>query len=287
MKDFDWKEIRKTDAHVHLLPEESLAVKKECDPDCWGHADPDEYLELMEEYNIAKAVLVPINEQFTYCREVSDTNKWLGDMTKKYPDKFMAFADVVNNGGYFALDMPFVIREAQQEYGLSGLKLHPSNLGIEIDSLDMVPVIREACDLGMPIMIHSYPYAGTSYDCCSPSRIHKMTRVFPDGSFIISHIGGHRWQDVIGGNEYVDISSFLPEMTELYGIEQTNRSLRAIGVDRLIFATDYPQVYKVKPGDILKTYCDILNMMDFTKEEAEKIAYGNMEKILKKRNEDS
>ena len=67
---------------------------------------------------------------------------------------------------------------------------------------------------------------------------------------------------------------------ELYGIEQANRILRRFGVDRLIFATDYPDVRFTTPEKIYETYCDILNQMDFTEAEADKIAYGNIARIM-------
>lgn len=53
-------------------------------------------------------------------------------------------------------------------------------------------------------------------------------------------------------------------------------SYREVWADRLIFATDYPE------GN-LKTYCDILDQMDFTVEEMEQIAYKNIIKILKRK----
>lgn len=175
--------------------------------------------------------------------------------------------------------MPYIIEEAYN-LGLKGLKIHPSNLGIPIDSLDMVPIFRKACDLKMPIMIHSYPYVGQDIDICAPHRIHRMARIFPDAKIIISHMGGSRWMDTLEGNEYVDISTFLPELVSIHGIEGTRRILHEFGADRLIFATDYPQVYKVKPNNIYKTYFDILNQMEFSDEDIEKIAYNNIKDIL-------
>lgn len=276
----DWKKISKIDAHVHLLPPERLADFKRDDPDCWGHADAHEYCKLMEAYGVEKAILVPINEPYTYFEDPERTNQWLGSLVSEYPGRFVAFADVLNNGGYFSEFAPEWLSNAATQYGAKGLKLHPSNLGINVDSLDMVPVVRKAADLKLPIMIHSYPYCRTAYDCCEPARIHNLARVFPDATFIISHMGGHRWADVLAGEEYVDISTFLPELVRLYDIPQANRVLRSIGVGRLIFATDFPQVYLVKPENIYETYCDILNQMDFTQAEAEQIAYGNIAKVL-------
>lgn len=276
----DWKKIRKIDGHVHLLPPESLAAQKEYDPGCWGMADPDAFLRYMDAYHVEKAVLVPINDLGTYYSDPDRTNAWLGDRMRAYPDRFLAFADVLNTGGYFHEMAPYWLEKAVEEFGLRGLKLHPSNLGLDIDALDMVPVLRKAAELGVPVMVHSYPYGRQKYDACEPARIHNMAKIFPDVTFIISHMGGYRWMDALGGNEYVDISAFLPELVNLYGLEQANRILRNFGPDRLIFATDYPQVYLCRPETIYERYCEILNRMDFTEEECGKIAYGNMAKIL-------
>ncbi|MCC8101499.1 MAG: amidohydrolase [Clostridiales bacterium] len=272
----DWKTVKKIDAHVHLVPPETL----EWIDGVWKQADPTVYLELMEKYHVEKALLVPINEGATYYRDCSRTNQWLGSMADRSDGKFIAFADVLPIGGYFYDTAPYSLEQAVTEYGLKGLKLHPSNLGIPIDSLEMVPVVRKACDLHVPVMIHSYPYGRTDFSLCAPDRIHNLSRVFPDGTFIISHLGGCRWQDALEGSEYVDISTFLPELVRIYGIPLANQILREFGAERLIFATDYPQVYGVEPQDIYKTYCDILNQMDFTDEEIEKIAFRNISEIL-------
>ena len=277
----DWKKIRKMDAHVHLLPETTLAWMREEDPECWGKAEEERYLQIMKEYNVHRAVLVPINDCGTFFNDPDETNSWLGGMMKKYPDKFIAFADVVNAGGYFHEMAPYWLEQAVEKFGLRGLKLHPSNLGMDIDCLDMVPLMRKAAELDIPVMIHSYPYGRQNYACCEPAKIHNLAKIFPDVTFIISHMGGYRWMDALGGKEYVDISTFLPELVNLYGIEQANRILRNFGADRLIFATDYPQVYLCKPETIYETYCNILNKMDFTEEECDKIAWGNMAKLLK------
>ncbi len=272
----DWRTIEKIDAHVHLLPRANLSWQE----GEWKAADGDLYLALMEKYHIKQAVLLPINEPNTYYRDCEKTNRWLAREMKRSKGKWIAFADVHPAGGYFHEMAPFYLEQAVTEFGLKGLKIHPSNLGIPIDSLEMVPLIRKACDLQIPIMIHSYPWGGTAFDFCSPARIHNMTRLFPDGKFVICHMGGCRFHDALEGNEYVDISAFLPELVRLYGIEGANRILREFGAERLIFATDYPQVLRVEPKNIYEMYCDILNQMDFTEEEANRIASGNMQTLL-------
>ncbi len=272
----NWKTIEKIDAHVHLLPGENLSWQE----GEWKAADTSTYTALMARYNIKQALLLPINDPGTYYYDCEKTNQWLAEQMNQSDGRLVAFADVHPAGGYFHEMAPWFLEQAVKEYGLKGLKIHPSNLGIPIDSLDMVPLIRKACDLRIPVMIHSYPWGGTSFDLCCPARIHNMTRLFPDGKFIICHMGGCRWQDALAGREYVDISAVLPELVRLYDIPGANRILREFGAERLIFGTDYPQVFGVSPEKIYETYCDILNRMDFTEEEACQIACGNIRKIL-------
>lgn len=81
---------------------------------------------------------------------------------------------------------------------------------------------------------------------------------------------------------YVDISAILPDNVRTSGIEKTDETLRMFGPDQLIFASDYPDNRFLQPEDIYDSYFDILNQMDFTQEEAERITYGNIEKILNK-----
>ncbi len=272
----DWKTIEKIDAHIHLLPEENLAWQE----GEWKMADLAYYSTLMEKYHVTHACVLPINDPGTYYPNCEKTNRWLSELQNNSQGRFTAFADVHPAGGYFHEMAPYYLEQAVKEFGLKGLKLHPSNLGIAIDSLDMVPVIRKACDLNIPVIIHSYPWGGTSFELCSPARIHNITRLFPDGRFVIAHMGGCRWQDALAGTEYIDISAFLPELVRLYGIPTANRILREFGPKRLIFATDFPQVFGIKPEDIYETYCDILNQMDFSEDEARMIASENIKTLL-------
>ena len=59
--------------------------------------------------------------------------------------------------------------------------------------------------------------------------------------------------------------------------------MRAIGVDKLVFATDYPLSRRLQPNEIYDKYFEILGQMDFTQEEAGKICMYNALKMLKMR----
>ena len=93
-------------------------------------------------------------------------------------------------------------------------------------------------------------------------------------------MGAYQWEQILSTRVYVDISAILPDYIRTCGIEKTNEILRKFSADRLIFATDYPDSRILEPGEIYGSYFDILNQMDFTQEEAELIAHGNIDKIL-------
>jgi len=270
-----WLTHRKIDAHVHVLPGERAAqfLVNEGPEAPWSQCGVEDYLRRMDRYQIEKALLLPTNDQYMYFQDPSETNRFLGGLVRKYPDRFFAFADVVASGAYFIEQTPCILEEAVQEYGLSGLKIHPTNLHMDADDLRLVPVLRKAAELGVPVMFHANPCRLGFHDNCAPDKINRMIQVFPDLEIITAHLGGMKWPDAVSGCTWVDMSYILPKLAALYGIEQTNRILRAFGPERLIFGTDFPD------GDY-DVYFEILDRMDFTGEEIDRIAWKNITKLL-------
>lgn len=270
-----WLHHRKIDAHVHVLPDERTAqfIANEGPEAPWSRCGVEAYLRRMDRYQIEKALLLPTNDQYLYYHDPNETNRFLGELVRKYPDRFYAFADITASGAYFIEQTPHILEDAVKEYGLSGLKIHPANLHMDADDLRLVPVLRKAAELGVPVMFHANPCRLGFHDNCAPDRINRMIQVFPDLDVITAHLGGMKWQDALSGCSWADISYILPELTALYGIEQVNRILRAFGADRLIFGTDFPD------GEY-EVYFEILDQMDFTEEEIDKIAWKNILGLL-------
>lgn len=270
-----WRTCKKFDAHVHVLPDERAAQFLASEgPDApWSRCSVDDYLRRMDRFGIERALLVPNNDQYLYHQDPNETNRFLGKLVRGYPDRFRAFADVTASGAYFIEQTPYILEDAVREYGLSGLKIHPTNLHMDADDLRLVPVLRKAAELGVPVMFHANPCRLGFHDNCAPDKINRMIQVFPDLNIITAHLGGMKWADAVSGCTWVDMSYILPKLAELYGIAQANRILRAFGPDRLIFGTDFPE------GDY-DAYFDLLDQMDFTDEEMEKIAWKNIAGLL-------
>lgn len=275
----DWRTIKKIDAHVHILPDDVHEANPDSE-DAWVHAaDLHKYRRMMDELGIEKAVIMPFNDPWLMSMEftIDAVHKNLYDMKQRYPGRFYAFADIDTRNA--PAESVEAIRKAIEEYGLDGIKIHPNNTGIDLDSAYNQAIFAYAQENNIPVAIHSYP--NLESDRSAAYRIVNILEQYPELTVIVSHMGAHQWEQLLPTHAYVDISAILPDYVRTYGTQKTNEILRSFGADRLIFATDYPDSRILEPDEIYGSYFDILNQMDFTIEEAEKIAYGNISEILK------
>ena len=279
---FDWRTIKKIDAHIHILPDDVHEANPDSE-DAWVHAaDLHKYCGMMDRLGIEKAIIMPFNDPWLMSMEftIDAVHKNLYDMKQRYSEKFFAFADIdTRNAPAESVD---AIRKAIVEYGLDGIKIHPNNTGIDLDSEYNQPIFAFAQEHRIPVAIHSWP--NSENDRSAACRIVKVMEQYPDMTVIVSHMGAYQWEQLLPTHAFVDISAILPDYVRIYGIAKTNEILRKFGAERLIFATDYPDSRILGPDVIYDSYFDILNQMDFTQEEAEMIASVNIEKILRGNN---
>jgi predicted TIM-barrel fold metal-dependent hydrolase len=274
---FDWRTIKKIDAHIHILPDTVHEANPDSE-DVWVYADLHKYRAMMGDLGIEKAVVMPLNDPWLMSMEfiIDAVHKNLYEMKQRYPGKFYAFADVdTRNAPAESVD---AICKAIVEYGLDGIKIHPNNTGVDLDSEYNQPIFAFAQEHNIPVAIHSYP--NSESDRSAAYRIANVLEQYPNLTVIVSHMGAYQWEQLLSTRAYVDISAILPDYVRTYGIDRTNEILRMFGVERLIFATDYPDNRFLEPDEIYGSYFDILNQMDFTAEEAEKITFGNIIRIL-------
>ena len=273
----DWRTLKKTDAHIHILPDAVHAANPDSE-DVWVRTDLHKYREKMDGLGIEKAVNMPLNDPWLMSMEftIDAVHKNLSKMKQRYPGRFFAFADIDTRNT--AAESVAAIQKALNEYGLDGIKIHPNNTGVDLDSEYNQAIFAYAQKHRIPVAIHSYPNSAS--DRSAANRIANVLKQYPELTMIVSHLGAYQWEQLLPTRAYVDISAILPDYVHTYGIEKANEILRKFGADRLIFATDYPDNRFLQPEEIYDSYFDILNQMDFTQEESERIAWRNIEDIL-------
>ena len=242
----------------------------------------NDYLKLMDKYHIDSAFLMPFNDPYMLSMDftVEAVNNNMTAMCKEgnADHKLYYFADIdlrnEMDKTIYELD-----RVTKQKECL-GIKIHPSNTGYPVDGLYYDHIFDWANQNAILVEIHSYPRAHISDDVCSPARIRNVMKKYPNLRVSIAHLGGFQYKDLYGLDAYFNISAILPDLVKKYDITKTNQILRSFDLNKLVFATDYPDSRSLKPEEIYDTYFEILNQMDFTQEEAEKICKQNAMKMI-------
>lgn len=276
----DWKKIPKIDAHIHLLPNDVIKANIDCDDPFIKNGDVQEYINLMKKYNIEQSLIMPFNDPYMMSMDfkIETVHKNLKEMIEKYPSAFYCFADI---------DIRKNINDTLEELtkvvnyeGFIGIKIHSSNTAYPVDGEYYNQIFKFADENNVLVEIHSYPREHLKDDLCSPNRIKNILNRYPNIRVSIAHLGGFQYEDFIGVNAYYNISAILPDLVNRFGITKTNQILRQLGVDRLVFATDYPDSRSLKSEEIYDKYFEILEQMDFTQKEAEDICKNNALKMI-------
>lgn len=164
------------------------------------------------------------------------------------------------------------------ESGIRGLKLHPDYLQLPFDHPAYAPVLRTACDLQMPVVIHA------GFDPVSPEKIHATPKAirrvmaeFPDLLLICAHMGGMQlWEEVLqelcGRNVYFDTAMCCARTGMTPAMMRS--LISAHGAKRILFGSDMPWA---RPSEILA----LLKETDLTPQEEKAILEDNARGILK------
>jgi predicted TIM-barrel fold metal-dependent hydrolase len=263
-----WREVPKIDVHVHLLLHERSDTDIRVNP-------PEAMLEEMERQNVERAVIMPVFDPLPGTRDdpPREQNRRQARFVEQHPEKLIAFATTYHDGP--STTCADEIGELLDSTPLAGVKLHPTT-GIPADDWSLIPLYRKLADMGKPILIHSNPSDNDPrFDGSSPARIARVGAAFPDLNFIVGHIGGTHFMECLGLEQrgWFDLSGGLMIAAEVLGIERTEAFLRRLGVNRLLFGTDY-SLFDYEP------YFEILDAMSFSTGEMERIAYRNAAELL-------
>jgi len=224
----------------------------------------------MDECNIDQALVM----SYPYA-----SNKFLSTIVKSHPRRLIGFARVTNPRD--GTDSVRELEIAINELGLKGLKLLPECQAFSPADREILPLIRRASELDVPILIHSAPgYLGSGYFTYSlPEHFDILKKRVPEANLIIGHMGGPRFWDLLTiaprQGIYLDTSLTLPTIVNLLGIDFATRFIRRIGVDNVLFGTDWV-------GSLMqiREQQSILKRMRFTKIEKEKILGNNIGNII-------
>lgn len=165
--------------------------------------------------------------------------------------------------------------------GIRGIKLHPDYQDFFIDDPEVRPVLQDALDLGLIVVVHTgvdlgkeSPYRAT------PKRCAEFLRHTDSPNMVFAHMGGYlQWDETMeylaGKNCYFDTAFSLKKRM---GAAQFVELVRAHGADRILFATD-------SPWQSPREAFDAIDALPLTEAEKRGIFYENACRLLGRTNQ--
>lgn len=221
------------DSHVHV---------DEVEPLGWFDP-PDAVLQVLDEAGVDQAAIITYTDAPAFN---ADAIEYIASAVRRYPDRFVGYARV-----HPWYDQAVsLLRDAVEQYGFKGLKLHPvSTLSHPADDAT-VALLHEASRLGVPVLYHCGDEPFTT-----PLELELSASACPAATIIFGHMGGYfHVQDAIDvahrrDNVYLETSAMpYPRMIR--------NAVDAIGAERVIFGSDGPgcdprlELYKIKCADL-------------------------------------
>ncbi len=196
--------------------------------------------------------------------------------SSKENDKFFPIASVHPAQGKEALlEIERVVKA-----GAKMLKLHQNTQKFDLENPMVSKIITESTDRGIPIL-----FEGTTFvDKNTVKKLFELAIKHPKARLVLAHMGGIAFREMLvfalfkkypwwPNNVYFDISYTAAAFANSPMRDELVYVIREVGVDRVMFGSDYPLH---QPGEAL----DALESMGFTEEELDAIAYGTAKTLL-------
>ena len=255
------------DFHTHVFPAE-IAAKAVAGLEAYygakwhGTGELDDLLRGEDEAKVSAAVIFSCA---TRADQVININNFISKLSAASRGRLIGFGTLHPD---FA-DIPAELARIRK-LGLRGLKFHPDFQKFAIDDPRMSLIYENAAD-DLLMLFH----VGDAHsDLSAPRRLAGVLDAFPRARIIAAHFGGYRrWDEaekfLVGRDLWFDTSSSLP----LLPADRAREIIRAHGIGRMLFASDYPGT---RPIDAIRNLAG-LGLAD---EAMEMICHANAEKLL-------
>lgn len=164
--------------------------------------------------------------------------------------------------------------------GAAWIKLHPNTQDFDVADAAVARVVGKASKCGLPVLFDAY----SPWDANQPGKFANLAMAVPEARLILAHAHGPSFPQLLvydilarypwwGRNVWIDISVTAPMLSGSPFAEQFVWVLRRVGIDRVVFGSDYPV------DDPLAAVCAITEL-GFTDAELAAILHDNAAALL-------
>jgi uncharacterized protein len=223
------------DAHTHPMLDAESQIVGEPHP-------PEAYRALVDGSQISRAAAITIAHRADPDRTRTRNNAVI-KLAQDSGRFYFPVCSVHPADGPAALDEVDRVAAA----GAAWLKLHPNTQGFDVADPAVAAVVSRATELGLPVLFDAY----SPWDANQPGKFVNLAMAVPESRLILAHAHGPGFPQLLvydivarypwwGRNVWIDISVTAAMLAGSPFAEQLTWVLRKVGVDRVVFGSDYP-----------------------------------------------
>ncbi len=159
--------------------------------------------------------------------------------------------------------------------GARGVKLHPNTQDFDVADERVEAVVAKAGELGLPVLFDAY----SPFDANQPGKFVKLAMQAKESKIVLAHMHGPRFAELLvyetlarypwwPANVWHDVSWAAAAWAASPYDKHFSWVCRQVGLDRLLFGSDYPMDDPVKA-------LTSLDLLGFGVEEISMIAHDN------------
>lgn len=208
-----------------------------------------------------------------YMRNLDESLQYIYESKQKFPNRLLPFGWV---DPHFGIKKSIeTVHRCIEEYGFYGVKLNGAQNEYYIDNEEMVlPIIDEIVKLGSRLAFH---IGADAYEFTHPYNLEKIAKKYPETTILVAHMGGAGIPDLSRPCiEVAKRNSNIILIGSNIGWNSVVKGIREVGAERVCFGSDTP--FSNMHAD-LAAYQSFLGDL-FTREEAELVLGGNIQRIL-------
>ncbi len=206
-------------------------------------------------------------------------NDWTCDMADKH-EQLIAYVSLDPLCGSAMITE---LLDKVKNRNVKGIKLHPGNGRFFPYDKRMWPVYEKAIELKLPIITHSGAFfTPDNIQYTQPKHFTEVLETFDDLTLVLAHLGIGFYEESralakkFDNNLYFDCSRAISS-GKMWGIlkdDQAIELIRDIGVERVMWSSDYPWCNPTKDAQKVAS-------LNFTNEEKNMLFADNAKNILK------
>jgi predicted TIM-barrel fold metal-dependent hydrolase len=242
-------------------PTQVLDAHVTAGPTPYFDVEPGDLIAQMDQHGIDRAVLSPVDRWLAVDNREGNTT--IAGWIRSWPNRFLGYATANPWYGERAV----AELERALDDGLSAIKLHPARQGFVLLDQAVTPILEVAVQRGVPV----YIVTGVAV-AAMPLQLSEIARRYPQIPFIMGRSGWSDFQlmDLVPAvcqapNIYVETVYNMPDTLD--------EIVKAIGADRIVFASDAPFAN-------LKLEIEKLELMNVEPKAWAAILGGNLARLL-------